>query len=159
MDWNLVVVYFKGSFVTATEGVGQSLTLTLTLLPRNSEQKKGDSFRKAPYNAVPLRVAHGLQRQQQADGMPLLRDHRQLALNADCVAFCPTPGDQDLLVAGCYELDEATGCRRGRLYSFRVRDASAMPQLLDLGSQDLPGRSQQHNPWLYNAPRGQLIEG
>ena len=72
--------------------------------------------------------------------MPTLRDQRQLAFNADCVAFCPTPDFQDLLAAGCYNLDGVSGSRRGRLYLYTVRGSE--PQLLDIGLHDLPGWNQ-----------------
>ena len=40
-------------------------------------------------------------------------------------------------MAGCYELDEASRSRRGRLYLYKVR--GSQPQLLDLGCHDTPG--------------------
>ena len=69
--------------------------------------------------------------------MPHLLDSRQLAYNADCVAFCPTDGNENYLAAGCYQLDEGTGSRGGRLYTYTLQDSGQ--KLLDAGSQDFPG--------------------
>ena len=69
--------------------------------------------------------------------MPDLLDSRQLAYNADCVTFCPTEGNKDLLAAGCYQLDEGTGSRGGRLYTYRLQGDGQ--KLLNAGEQDFPG--------------------
>ena len=58
--------------------------------------------------------------------MAVLHEERKLELNADCAEFCPTPGRQDLLAVGTYQLDEQEQQRHGRLYLFRVMQAQRL---------------------------------
>jgi hypothetical protein len=52
--------------------------------------------------------------------MHVLHDHRQLDLSASCVAFCPSPQEEDFIAAGTYQLDTQAGHRQGRLYIYSL---------------------------------------
>lgn len=66
---------------------------------------------------------------------------RILSFNADATEFCPTPGCEDVLAVGTYQLDEGTQTREGRLYMFRVSGHAFEDDLAleELSATDLAG--------------------
>ncbi len=57
--------------------------------------------------------------------MAVLHQELLLDLNADCVEFCPSPDQPDLLAVGTYQLDEATNTRVGQLYLYGLQGLAA----------------------------------
>lgn len=70
-----------------------------------------------------------------------------LEMNCDSVDWCTSPGHEDLLAVGIYELDESSGHRAGRLRLFECGAASLAASgdapggmaLAALGEVDVPG--------------------
>ncbi|KAF6262815.1 WD40-repeat-containing domain protein [Scenedesmus sp. NREL 46B-D3] len=66
-----------------------------------------------------------------------------LDLNADCSEFCSSPGHQDWLAVGTYQLHEASSTRHGRLYLYSLQQQQQQQewirQLQQLATLDVPG--------------------
>ncbi|EFN51390.1 hypothetical protein CHLNCDRAFT_141008 [Chlorella variabilis] len=77
--------------------------------------------------------------------MPATRclERRELPLPADVAEWCPHPAALRVLAAGTYQLDEASGQRRGGLHVFRLAGGALQP-LPPAGALDLPGDRRTH---------------
>jgi diphthine methyl ester acylhydrolase len=75
-----------------------------------------------------------------------LHQEIMLDLHADVVAWCPSPGSEDVLAVGTYQLNEETRLRDGRLYLYELAEdgpgsdsTTCAVSLRQLATVDVPG--------------------